>query len=355
MLSEQERLKKWESFRDGPDFGKHTWMTLQLYNINIGYLIRAAELYWIVIKRLESGDFEGTHSDSALLRIEQLVALDSISRIQSGIEVTLVLIHELSNGYSGVAQCLTYYPTQLPRQVAENVLAKKYNLQKIFGLPNISSLGLDPNEWKVIAKLYEESTETLQKMLETLASFYDRYRIIYGKSKHGLTIQSGGGMNTEQTTPNFSESLLFVLDRKEKDDMPKGSVNMKISDPLIQVWFNAQSMIKFGETLENDISAALKTLEEVSRYLSCNHMTYAQNCGEPYLPVYEKESNAFTPWFYGSSQLDLDESQLIDSAVRKIMPDMNIIRTNLFIRRDIRDQRLLSMMLTDPVVNMWFE
>lgn len=355
MLSEQERLQKWEAFRDSPSFGKHTWITLQLYNINMGHLIRTVELYWIVIRRLEKRDFKGDFDDSSLLRIEQLVALDSISRLQSGIEATLVLIHELNQGYSGVGQSLTYYPTQLPRQIAQNILDKKYNLEKVFGLPNISGLGLEANEKKILAKVYQETEEMLQEMLETLASFYDRYRIIYGKSKHGLTLQTGGGMNTGESTPNFSESLLFVLDSKKEADMPAGHLKLQISDPIIQGWFNAQAVIQFGQLLENDISKALKSLEEVFRYLSSNHMRFAQNCGEPYLPVYEKAKDQYAPWFYGRSSLAPEETRLLESGVGKVLAEMNIVDTRLFIRRDINNPKLLSMMESNPVVNLWFQ
>ena len=34
MLSLEDKEKQWESFRDGAQFGKHTWITLQLFDIN---------------------------------------------------------------------------------------------------------------------------------------------------------------------------------------------------------------------------------------------------------------------------------------------------------------------------------
>lgn len=35
MLTFQDKEQQWESFRDGPQFGMHTWTTLQFFDANM--------------------------------------------------------------------------------------------------------------------------------------------------------------------------------------------------------------------------------------------------------------------------------------------------------------------------------
>jgi hypothetical protein len=80
---------------------------------------------------------------------------------------------------------MTYYDQRLPRQIVEKIRLKNYNFQKILGLPNISDLPLSRDERKVLARIFQETTHVYLQKISNTAEFYDRYRIIYGKWKHG--------------------------------------------------------------------------------------------------------------------------------------------------------------------------
>jgi hypothetical protein len=80
---------------------------------------------------------------------------------------------------------MTYYDQRLPRQIVEKIRLKNYNFHKILGLPNISDLPLSRDERKVLARIFQETTHVYLQKISNIAEFYDRYRIIYGKWKHG--------------------------------------------------------------------------------------------------------------------------------------------------------------------------
>jgi hypothetical protein len=43
----------------------------------------------------------------------------------------------------------------------------------------------------LLLDLYEKTIDYVWRRLVNIADFYDRFRIAYGKSKHGLTMQTG--------------------------------------------------------------------------------------------------------------------------------------------------------------------
>lgn len=107
------------------------------------------------------------------------------------IESALVLVHSLSEGYHSLATNMTYYDFNLLRQIIKKINKKEYNGHKILGLPDIDTLPVDKVEKKFLANEYSAIIEDLWRSLNRCIVFYDKYRIIYGKSKHGLIFQTG--------------------------------------------------------------------------------------------------------------------------------------------------------------------
>lgn len=122
MLSLQDKEQQWESFRDSPKFGRHTWITTQLFDINARHLIETVGFYLTLASKkqdrrltlfLEEDGNNGTRS--------QYIVLDAIAKIQTLIETTLVLIEAISHGYSSIAKTMAYYDQRLPCQTLEKI------------------------------------------------------------------------------------------------------------------------------------------------------------------------------------------------------------------------------------------
>ncbi len=179
---------------------------------------------------------------------------------------------------------MTFYDTRVVRSIISKVLGKKYNLRKVLGLPNLKNLPLTEEERRFMLKEYKEFDRLANKILHRLINFYEDFRIAYGKSKHGLTFQTGLGFYSEITTskiepPGFDDSFLLCLDRKVRNDMP---IRHYISNAKTNAgeYFNVVSSIKFNQKLQDEIKVALSPLEQIIPFICCNHLTYAKNCGE---------------------------------------------------------------------------
>ena len=57
MLSLQDKELQWESFRDSPQLGRHTWITLQLFDINAHHLIETVRMYLTLANKIEDKKF----------------------------------------------------------------------------------------------------------------------------------------------------------------------------------------------------------------------------------------------------------------------------------------------------------
>ena len=92
MLSLQDKERQWESFRDGPQFGRHTWTTLQFFDVNAHRLIETVKVYMTVFNKIQEKDFAysmGLTDDVDIT--SQYVILDIIAKVQTLIETTLEL------------------------------------------------------------------------------------------------------------------------------------------------------------------------------------------------------------------------------------------------------------------------
>lgn len=136
-------------------------------------------------------------------------------KIEILIESTLVLVHSLSSGYYTVAQDMTFYDFKLLYSIIEKIRDKDYNMRRILGLPDLSTLSLSPEEKSYLKRDFNECEVKAWNALNKLAEFYEKYRLIYGKSKHGLTIQSGHAFGWSTVAPDFEKSLLICYDRKK--------------------------------------------------------------------------------------------------------------------------------------------
>lgn len=185
--------------------------------------------------------------------------------------------------------------------------------------------------------------------INMIGEFYDKYRVIYGKWKHGLTIQTGeqfGDLRSSNT------DILTVLDSKEEGDMPRGYFRASSPDKLTDQWYNVQGILKINERLEDEIRDAADDLGEIISYIVQNHLTYAKNCGEGYLPLMELNEDTFKLWF-PQMPLTQQEEKILGSIRDKLSPNLHIIRTNLEVARIVTDPSISRSIHEDTVTNVW--
>ena len=153
----------------------------------------------------------------------------------------------------------------------------KYNIRKIIGLPNLKFLSLTSNEKKFLNKDFKRFQSNSLDALKRLVSFYDKFSIVYGKSKHGLAYITGGLSNLNEETA-FDNSFLQCYGRVGKQDkIPKGYFISSIvgSTPQIRLkYFNFISVISFRKKLFEEINSAISDLKTLISFICTNHRTY---------------------------------------------------------------------------------
>jgi hypothetical protein len=230
-------------------------------------------------------------------------------------------------------------------------------------LPIVSHLHLDKEEAKLLAELYEESENAAWNALGTLVEFYDKFRIIYGKSKHGLTFQTGAtldrGDGTQTSTPpQFEKSGLIAYDRKRVKDMPRDFIEVTPEDLSVQDWFNANSHLNFGQNLMAEISLVIEAMKIFVPYVCRCHIIYALNCGVGYLPyrrINEKEvALDFLVSPSGEEELRR-KRRAFDSISSKIIPNMNTNEQEFGIRTSYKNPNLVQSIMNNTVTNMLYK
>jgi hypothetical protein len=358
MLTLEEKNQQFMSFIKSEKFGLDTWTSLVLFNQNSHNILLTIQLYGIIIKRLDEGDIPNNFTSIESVRIKQHIYMDVIMKIQILIETLLVLIHALSKNYSKVSQILTFYDTKLVRSIIENIRTKKYNIRKVLGLPNLGKLPLTDEQKRFMLVEYAEWERLANEILCKLTNFYEDFRIAYGKSKHGLTFQTGLGFHQEISRPilesvNFHDSLLGCLDRKVRRDMPKRHYISDVRTKTAQ-YFNAVSYVKFNDKLLNEIQVTISRLKEIIPFICSNHMTYAKNCGESYLP-YVVEDGKVGLKMPNRKGISDNENEICRRIINTIIPIMNISEGNHLILGEIVESKIKESMLNDAVTNIWIK
>jgi hypothetical protein len=186
------------SFINSNKFGMDAWMTIAYFAQNVHNIISTIELYGILIEKLERDILPRNYNAADVIRLKQQIVLDVILKTQILIESTFVLIHSLSKGYHTVAMNMTYYDMNLVNSIIEELrknkklMNYKYNIRKVLGLPNLKFLSLSSKERNFLDKDFRGFESDYLQALKRLVSFYDRFKIVYAKSKHGLTFMAGG-------------------------------------------------------------------------------------------------------------------------------------------------------------------
>jgi len=129
--------------------------------------------------------------------------------------------------------------------------------------------------------------------MKRLVIFYDKFGIVYGKSKHGLAYTTGGMSDLDKEITVFDDSVVQCYSRIDNlDKMPEGYLVSHVSNstPLIRrKYFNFVSVLTFRKELIEEINSAISDLKSLISFVCTNHAAYGSNCGKTYLP-YNQQS-----------------------------------------------------------------
>lgn len=350
LLTKEEKKDQCKSFIDSDKFGKATHITLYMLAANFGKIQQTILLYLSIAMEIDKFIKPATHP-RVKLRTQQFIFLDTITKTQTLIETVLVLIEALSCGYSSVPELMTKYDQSLPRKVIKKIRDKNYDLEKILSFCDVESLPITNEEKKHLKLLYRNTIEVFWEKLKKFVDFYDRFYLVYLKTKHGLSIQSGGVFTEGKY--DLEKSYLSTLDRKSKEQMPSGTFFVK-KHPEADFWYNAKSYVKFNAKLVEEITTISQELFEIVQYVVDSSFSYATNCGERFLPYTIREDGKAYPMFLSKVDSTEIKSELEDSLSKKILAEMNVMDIPIKSTDQFQGKPGESF-ANDSITNMWFE
>ena len=328
------------------DFGILNYRTIFLFNQNSQNIISTIIHYGNLIEKVDemmAGD---------VIRIKQQIILDAIIKTEILIEGLLVLIHQLSENYNTIAKGMAYYENRLVSQIIENFESGKYCIQKILGLPNISQLPLEEKEKEFLTIDFSYGTSLFVESIKKVIGFYQKFKIVYLKSKHGLTLQLGNF--DKQGGKNLENSSAIFYDIKRIKDMPPSHITVRIQEPIANLdTFNAVSVVCFGPRLVKEINGILSTLRQVITLIYNNNEIMIKNCGEGYLPYTTRDGRLMATTF---RLLESDKDQKTLSTIwSKILPNMNTQEIELTINTKYTNPDVIESINKNTVTNMRIE
>jgi hypothetical protein len=159
----------------------------------------------------------------------------------------------------------------------------------------------------------------------------------------------------EPIPTKLEDSLLVTFDRKKEYQMPNGYIIGYNNDGSLDGWYNVEAMIKFGSNLLKEIKIIMEDLIDVISYITKNHITYALNCGEGYIPYFEREKDTYSPWLFSEEPLSGDEKSLFESMTYRIFKNMNMSPTRLNILKILNNDMITESVSTNSITNILFK
>jgi hypothetical protein len=205
--------------------------------------------------------------------------------------------------YPKLPRYLTRYQTSQIDAILE-MIAKKQTAVfcRILGWPNLKYLRLDRNDRKIVWSVMNQDIETAMTALTRIRDFYLNHLIVYWKFKHGLSLLLGASVQGQPPV----ESLMYAFDRNS--ERPKGhSIEMAESFPSDFNWFNIVQMVPFTERAFQNITEVLNGVRRLTLAITNNHLTWAENCGQDYLPA-KREGDQARAYAHGEFSNEVREA-----------------------------------------------
>jgi hypothetical protein len=366
-MTPEQRRAECKNFIGSDKFGWDTWLTLTVFIENVRNVESTMSIYSHLLEKLNKDevflakltDQQIKVPDQEMLRIKQHIVLDMILKAEIVAESSLVFIHELSNGYAGLSKRMARYPLEFAKnQVFRKVREMDFSLLRALGVPSIANMQLEEHEETVLNTLYQQTEDTVWEHLGMLADFYDKFKTVYNKYRHGLILRTGtartNNNDNNSNAFNLENSAFEALDYKSPDDLPK---DCKIVDKdinnLVPGMFNALSHVSITQKLLDEIFAIVGIAKEIVAYVCRSHKLYALNCGQSYLPIGFKDGKQPYLAFLLPEDALAGHKKVLDSIANKISQEMNH-QTDVTVEEfTYKNDSLIQPMLNNTVTNIF--
>lgn len=309
-----------------------TYAVLMIFHENITRMTNLIELHIIFLKRIDSGDVKHTFPESELLRLKHLVMMDVLSKIMIMIESLMSLLDCFSRfSHGDIPAKMVRYDLRRINGFIERLQKGEVSLWRMAGFPGIDRLrnncGLTKDEAKLIDKILHDSCKSIQATLKDIVDFYSANRILFGKFKHGLLFLAGClfSYKEDYETP---KSYYLTFDRLKERPVNLCFEGKEISPPGLE-WFNTYSILPYwNRTFElyNDIINGIRRLSEHVIY---NHLLWAFNCGEDYLPLKRLSNDEAVVEVYLTKELAEEENQRFQEIAQKVTKNVLVPKLRL--------------------------
>lgn len=353
MLTSDEKKAKREDFINSEKFGYTTYLVLGLFLHNLKINITTIKAYDVLVLKLEQ-KIESTMNEKQIFKVKQQMLLDIYSKILSIIESILILSRALSEDYRKVPKIITFYPYSFLNQTLEDFINKKCNMRKLLGMPDLEKLDLNIEERKALSLRYENSGNTIAEIIKGWAEFYNQLRIIYGKSRHGLSYMTGiGNLTNFEEIPKLEETWMVAFDKRSKEKLPHGTISIDPKDEKQnKTWFDIQSWLKIDTTLFSKVGGIIDELDQIGTYIIENHLFYADNCGE-YLPSKINGDRIECGVFYGEEPTS-EEKSIISKICERIGKNLLIVDRHYSYTLSLDNPNMIKSLNQNMITNFWF-
>jgi hypothetical protein len=163
------------------------------------------------------------------------------------------------------------------------------------------------------------------KLLD-LVHFYELNKIIYNKFKHGMLFTPGLSLNAK--LEGIPQSVFMAFDLLARKPEILCFQRKDVSPPGLD-WFNTYSMLVYGEKSVGKCLEIVDELVTLSEYILWNHLLWALNCGQDYLPASLTPEGVFKINMILNKPLTEKETETVLKIFDKISPNMHVINLNI--------------------------
>jgi hypothetical protein len=139
--------------------------------------------------------------------------------------------------------------------------------------------------------------------------------------------------------------------------MPLNSFEGNRKDAYTDDYYNVISILNFSDKLVENLKKIIRDLKEIITYICDNHMTYATNCGEGYLPydLRVEDPEAIMVKFNFDSSAGGDYQEKCGAVFNKVVPLTIKIHPELYISAEYQTLNDIAKnsLLSDTIINVW--
>jgi len=358
-LNLEQKKQVSDEFIKSHRFTSATFGVLIIFRENVARMINLIELHKIFLDRIEAGNVKHSFPDEELIKIKHLILMDSLSKIMIVIESLLNLFDCFSRfPYQDIPRQMVRYPIVRINGFVKRFQERKISLWRIAGFPKVKSLvcncGLARNEAELIHSIFKDSCEQMRKTLGDIIGFYQSNKILYGKSKHGLIFMPGFSFSgsAAQEAP---KSFLIAFDKLGEKPSILCFEGREIAPEGLE-WFNTYSLLPCWENTFKRYSEILSLTKRTCDYVINNHLLWALNCGEDYLPMKRNPDGEQVIEIHISKELSGEDNRRFSAICQKVAknthfrePKLNVI----FNFSPEKSQKILNCFKENQSATIW--